>query len=63
MLTKEKAKFSFSMEIMKPNGEKPNEFESDISQARFELEINSDLKDHLQKLNITAAKEIEVSGY
>uniref|UniRef100_A0A673V3Q5 40S ribosomal protein S7 n=1 Tax=Suricata suricatta TaxID=37032 RepID=A0A673V3Q5_SURSU len=54
--------FSSSMEIMKPNGRKLDNFVSGIYQALFKLEMNSDFKAQLRELNITAAREIGFGG-
>jgi len=48
--------------IIKSGGSEPDQFEISVSQALFELEVNSDLKSQLRELHITRAKEIETNN-
>lgn len=61
-LAKEKAMVSSSAKIIKPNGEKWDEFEFSICKAPLELEMNSELKAQQRELNITVTKETEDGG-
>ncbi|KAL3287205.1 hypothetical protein HHI36_001682 [Cryptolaemus montrouzieri] len=48
--------------IIKPGGAEADPFESQVAQAIFELEQNSDLKAQLRELHITKAREIELNN-
>jgi len=54
--------FTASAKIRKPGGAQPDEFEQSMSQAIFELEMNSELKAYLKELYISGAKEVDVGG-
>ena len=49
-----------SSKIVKPNSEKPSEYELSIAQTVLDLQVNSDLKAQLRELHITGAREVEI---
>jgi len=50
---------ALTTKIVKKAGDKPTDFESSIGTALLELEANTDLKQQLKELHITAAKEVD----
>eukprot|EP00741_Cyanophora_paradoxa_P023917 tig00021682_g23099.t1 len=55
--------FTARKKIIKEKNAEPDEFEENVAQALFDLEVSaSDLKADLRDLYITAAKEIDVAG-
>ena len=52
--------FSAQAKIRKRDGEAIEEIETNVCQALFELEVNSDLKNQLRELQIVGAKEYEI---
>ncbi|KAF0289580.1 40S ribosomal protein S7 [Amphibalanus amphitrite] len=50
---------ALATKIVKKAGDKPTDFENSIGQALLELEANTDLKQQLKELHITAAKEVD----
>lgn len=53
--------FTGFKKIVKPDGQKPTEFENTVAQELFNLEMSaSDIKADLRDLHITAAKEVDV---
>ena len=50
---------ALATKIVKKVGDKPTDFENSIGQALLELEANTDLKQQLKELHITAAKEVD----
>jgi len=55
--------FTGKNKIKKPEGQTPDEFEEQVAQELFNLEMSAaELKSDLRHLHITAAKQVDVSG-
>jgi len=55
--------FTGRKKIVKPEGQTPDEFEEQVAQELFNLEMSAaELKSELRDLYITAAKQVDVSG-
>ena len=55
--------FTGRKKIVKPQGQTPDEFEEQVAQELFNLEMSAaEIKAELRDLYITAAKEVEVPG-
>ena len=49
--------------IVKPAGQEPDEFETQVAQELFNLEMSAaEIKSDLRDLHVTAAKEVDVGG-
>jgi small subunit ribosomal protein S7e len=55
--------FTGAKKIVKPEGQTPDEFEHQVAQELFNLEVsNSEIKNELKGLYITAAKQVDVTA-
>lgn len=54
---------SAAAKIVKPEGQTPDEFEQQVAQELFNLELSSsELKNELKDLYITAAKQVDITS-
>ena len=55
--------FTGRTKIVKPEGQTPDEFEQQVAQELFNLEMSAtEIKNDLKELHITAAKQVDVAG-